>query len=111
MSAIRRIECSELAGTTGYLFAFVVRRRITREGGDECLFDFYPVFVRRGGGVDEAAARVAVERQATEAGSNLTPPNELEFFEIARTHVEKSANLWDWEDDVEFVGLSFVEFF
>ncbi len=111
LTAIRQISYSELAGLTGYLFGFVVRRRITREGGDECLFDFHPVFVRSDGAVDETAARAALDHQATEPGAQRTLPDAAAFFETAKAHLEKSAKLWDWEDDVEFVGLSFVEFF
>jgi superfamily II DNA or RNA helicase len=111
LTAIRRISESELAGLTGYLFAFVVRRRITREGGDECLFDFHPVFVRTDGNVDDAAARTAVSRQASESGDDGVLPDVSTLFETAKAHLKESASLFDWEDDVEFIGLSFVEFF
>lgn len=110
LTAMRRIVCSELAGVTGYLFVFVVRRRITREGGDECLFDFHPVFVRSDGVVDDPSARAALDHQATDTGVQHVPPDASAFFETAKSHLAKAVNLWDWEDDVEFVGLSFVEF-
>ncbi len=110
LTAIRRITDHELAGVTGYLFAFVVRRRITREDGDECLFDFQPVFVRRDGTIDEAAASAAANHQGSESAHRQSPPDPSAFFQAAKLHLEKSANLWDWDDDVEFVGMSFVNF-
>ena len=38
LAAARRIPCPTLAGRKGFLFVFVVRRRIAREDGDEYLF-------------------------------------------------------------------------
>jgi hypothetical protein len=110
LTAIRRITDRALAGTAGYLFAFVVRRRITREDGDECLFGFQPVFVRLDGTIDEGAAGAAVNHQAAESPSRPSPPDPSAYFEAAKLHLEKSTDLWDWDDDVEFVGLSFVSF-
>jgi SNF2 family DNA or RNA helicase len=110
LTAIRRISHQELAGVKGYLFAFVVRRRITREDGDECLFDFQPVFVRVDGSVDEAAASAAVRLQASESTHEQVPPDSLPFFQVAKEYLEKSGNLWDWDEDLEFIGMSVVDF-
>jgi len=111
LTAARRIVARELAGVSGYLFAFVVRRRITRENGDECLFDFWPVFVRSDGTIDPRAAFVVVNISATAEAADVTNPSDvIELFCAAKKHLEETAALFDWDEDVEFVGLSWVEF-
>jgi hypothetical protein len=37
-------------------------------------------------------------------------PDSTEAFYAAKQHLEQTAALWDWTDDVEFLGLSWVEF-
>ena len=37
-------------------------------------------------------------------------PDPAVAFGIARKHLKETAHLWDWADDVEFIGLSRVEF-
>jgi len=32
------------------------------------------------------------------------------FFKRAKIYVEVKLGLWDWNDDIEFIGLSRVEF-
>lgn len=110
LTAIRQIAAKELAGVSGYLFVFVVRRRITREDGDECLFDFCPVFVRDDGAIDESAATASVNLAAAETPTQYAPPDAAPAFEVAREHLQKSADLWDWAEDVEFLGASWVVF-
>lgn len=110
LTAMRRIANKELAGVFGYLFVFVVRRRITREDGDECIFDFQPVFVSSDGVVNHEAAAAAVDSQAHDSKPRLTPPPAAIFFNAAKAHFQKNAQIWDWEDDVEFLGISWVEF-
>jgi SNF2 family DNA or RNA helicase len=111
LTAIRDIHEPELAGRSGFLFAFVVRQRVTREDGDECLFQFTPVFVTASGEIDEAALAVAVTRDATETQANgPVPPDGSAAFDKARSHLEEKLGLWDWADDVEFLGMSWVVF-
>ncbi|MEX0802238.1 MAG: helicase-related protein [Candidatus Binatia bacterium] len=110
LTSTRQIVNKELAGVSGYLFVFVVRRRITREDGDECLFDFFPVFVRDDGAIDENAATSSVNLPATDASTPNAPPDIATSFATAQNHLQTVANLWDWEEDVEFIGASRVEF-
>jgi superfamily II DNA/RNA helicase len=111
LTAIRDIHEPTLAGLSGFLFAFVVRQRVTREDGDECLFQFTPVFVTAAGAIDEAALAVAVTRDATETqAKGPVPPEGSAAFDIARSHLETKFGLWDWADDVEFLGMSWVTF-
>lgn len=111
LTAIRQIHEPKLAGRSGFLFAFVVRQRVTREDGDECLFQFTPVFVTADGQIDEAALAIAVTRNATDTPAKSSPPPDVSAaFEAAKKHLEQKLGLWDWDDDVEFLGVSWVEF-
>jgi hypothetical protein len=111
LTAARRIVCAPLAGREGCLFVFVVRERVGNEGGEEILFHFEPVFVRSDGEIDTEAAQAA----ATGTGNEIDPPKSCRpdcasAFSAAKRHLKKKRDLWNWEDDVEFIGLSGVEF-
>ncbi len=54
------IPGTTLKGKAGYLFVFMVRNRVTREDGDECLFRLEPVFVNSSNHVDEEAPHQAI---------------------------------------------------
>jgi hypothetical protein len=112
LTATRHISAPRLAGRSGFLFAFVVRQRVTREDGDECLFQFAPVFVTASGEIDEAALLVAVTKNAIGTTAQPTfPPSDVQAaFDSAQKHLEQKLGLWDWSDDVEFLGMSWVEF-
>jgi ERCC4-related helicase len=111
LAAVRQIAARELAGQSGYLFVFIVRERITREDADECLFRFAPVFVDVTGKVDEKALAAAVGKSAVENPQPIErPPDPDASFEIAKKWLEDNGRIWDWVDDVEFVGLSWVRF-
>lgn len=112
LSAIRRINLQRLAGRSGFLFVFIIRQRVTREDGDECLFRFEPLFVNAEAQVDDEAVGPAVTLKGVE-GTDGTPAvgDALAAFSVAQHHVQERLGLWDWVDDVEFVGLSWVEFY
>jgi ERCC4-related helicase len=111
LTAMRRIVAPNLAGRSGFLFVFVIRQRITREDGDECLFQFEPVFVTAQGHVDIEALTLAVTGTSVEERTNETQvPDPQISFQSARRDVEDRLQLWDWTDDVEFLALSWVEF-
>ena len=110
LTACRRISGTALKGTAGTLFLFIVRQRITRDGGDECLFRFEPVFVRADGTVDEKAASLAVSRESVDDAARQ-PAEDIEAaFACAKKHLEEKTSIWLWTDDVEFLGLSWIEF-
>jgi hypothetical protein len=84
---------------------FVVRKRVAREDSDECLFQFSPVFVTAGGEIDNVALSVAVTRDADDTPTaTVSPPDPSVVFSIAKHHLEQKLGLWDWDDDVEFIG-------
>ena len=108
LTASRAIKEPKLAGTSGFVFVFIVRERITREVDDECLFRFEPVFVTSDGRINQDVVSAALRLEAV-SGVNV-PPDPTEAFQLARAHLEQAANVWDWTDDVEFLGVSWVEF-
>jgi hypothetical protein len=111
LTAVRVLKEPRLAGRSGFLFAFVLRQRITREDSDECLFRFEPVFVTADGLIDDEAAAAAVTGQADASHSAAdVVPDADRAFRAARQHMEEKAAVWDWMDDVEFLGLSWVMF-
>ena len=111
LTAIRHITEPNLAGRSGFLFVFVVRQRITREDSDECLFRFEPVFVNADGRIDEEAVWPAVAGEVDAATPSGEPvPDSSQAFAAARRRLEETAGVWDWADDVEFLGLSWVVF-
>ncbi len=110
LTALRCVHQSNFAGRTGFLFLFVIRQRVTHETGDECLFQFHPVFVDETGTVDEEAAAVAVGNPSKEEKGIRAAADPAPCFAAVRRHLEDTLGLWSWEDDVEFLGLSWVEF-
>jgi superfamily II DNA or RNA helicase len=111
LTAVRHLREPKLAGRCGFLFAFVLRQRITREDGDECLFRFAPVFVNTDDQIDTEALGPAVTgvSNGTAPSADRVPVPER-AFQVARRHLEEQAGVWDWADDVEFLGLSWVTF-
>ncbi len=109
LTAIREIKAPEMVGKKGFLFIFIVRRRIAREDGDEYLFEFAPVFSSDDGKVDETALNLAIRHTAGSA-SAMTSPDPSKAFQTAKKHLEEKAAIWDWDEDVEFVGMSWVVF-
>ncbi len=111
LTAVRVIVEPKLAGRSGFLFVFVVRQRITREDGDECLFRFEPVFVTADGRIDEEATWAATTATADGVSTpTAVAPDAGIAFDAARRRLEETAEVWDWADDVEFLGLSWVTF-
>jgi hypothetical protein len=110
LAVSRFAKSKRLAGRAGYLFIFLVRQRITHEHGDECLFKFAPVFVTSDGCVDDEAASDAISTSENDVNdpSNLADPTAA--FHVAAKHLETTAELWSWEDDVEFLGMSWTVF-
>jgi len=111
LTAIRQIKDPSLAGRSGYLFGFVVRKRVTREDGDECLFQFAPVFVSGAGLIEESMLSAAVTKESVDsAQSQVSPSDPAAAYEAAKRHLEQSLNLWDWDDEVECLGMSWTVF-
>jgi len=54
------------------------------------------------------------QKEIAEAVAGALPtvavPDPETAFRAARQHLEEKAAIWDWADDVEFLGLSWVVF-
>jgi helicase-like protein len=117
-TALRVIEAKGLGSPepkVGYQFNFTVRSRVQREDGDEYLFDLHTIVVLADGSSDEKLAQVA----ASQFNVDGEPPaeacaalNELEAlgldqaFQLAKAALEKRAQFWDWDEDVELIGVA-----
>lgn len=110
LTAARTVACQRLAGTSGFLFVFVIRKRITHEDADECLFQFRPVFVRSDGEIDDEAAVAAIADSAEDIAESAKIPDADRAYCVAQKYLEAEGSLWDWNDDVEFIGVSWVQF-
>jgi len=110
LTAIREIKASEMVGLDGFLFIFVIRHRMAREDGDEYLFELAPVFSTAKGKIDETAVDFAMRYTAGSASSAVNPPDPSTAFQAVKKHLEQKASIWDWDEDIEFIGLSWVVF-
>ena len=103
----------------GYQFNFAVRYRVQREDGTEYLFDLYTVVITAKGTVDEKLAELAASsynvetelpveaRAAFDCGESVDIAN---AYQSAKKHLEGRVQLWDWEEDVDLIGIAKVSF-
>jgi hypothetical protein len=103
----------------GYQFSFTVRRRVAREDGDEYLFDMNAIVVNAEGGVDEELSGVAAKEYSCEEVDDSNCAAALrgldrlsidQAFEIAKAHLQEKTRLWDWDEDVDLIGVAKVVF-
>jgi superfamily II DNA or RNA helicase len=116
-----RVRDSELETTTaGFQFNFTVRKRVAREDGDEHLFDWHTVVVGSDGKIDENLAALAAKEYSL-IGYELTPPisaaldklNSAELekaFMSAKPYLEQRTKLWDWDEEVNLIGVARLVF-
>ena len=83
---------------------------MAREDCDEYLFELAPVFSTAEGKVNETALDFAMRYTTGSAASAVNPPNPSIAFQAVKKHLEQKAGIWDWDEDVEFIGLSWVVF-
>jgi hypothetical protein len=116
-TAARVIMASEAREiTAGYQFNFTVRSRVSREDGDEYLFDFHTVIVRSDGTVDRKLAELAARSYSLDENTDQADLSQLEqirvetAFESARDDLAKRIKVWDWDEEVELIGVAKVTF-
>jgi len=114
---IRANGIDSVAPQAGYQFNFTVRSRVQREDGDEYLFDLHTVVVLPDGSIDAELSSLAASSyseneslspQAERALDSLDKMDAEEAYQHAKNHVERNAQLWDWEEDVELIGVARV---
>jgi len=52
----------------------------------------------------------AVRYTTGSAASAVNPPDPSIAFQAVKKYLEQKAGIWDWDEDVEFIGLSWVVF-
>jgi len=122
-TATRYIKAADLPSddvAAGFQFNFTVRRRVAREDGDEHLFDWHTVVVRSDGDIDQNLAVIAAKEYALtgyeptaaiSATLDKLDSAELEkAFVSARAYLEQRTQLWDWEEEVDLIGVAKVVF-
>ncbi len=117
------VRCVEVEGASetsaGIQFNFTVRRRVAREDGDEYLFDFYSVVVKPDGTIDERLSGPASRRFSIE--DDLPPTAQVALdklngfdlgsaFQSAKGYLESRTQLWDWDEDVQLIGVAKTAF-
>ena len=119
-STVRVIPANGLdsaAPKAGYQFNFIVRSRVQREDGDEYLFDMHTVVVLPDGSIDAELSSLAASSyseneslspQIERALDSLDEMDVEEAYQYAKAHVEQNAQLWDWDEDVELIGVARV---
>jgi superfamily II DNA or RNA helicase len=119
-NAVRVIRANGIdsaAPQAGYQFNFTVRSRVQREDGDEYLFDMHTVVVLPDGRIDAELSSLAASRysdngslspQIQRAVDSLDKMDVDEAFLRAKDHIEHTVQLWDWEEDVELIGVARV---
>ena len=119
----RDAKCHDAYGEThiaSFQFNFTVRKRVAREDGDEHLFDWHTVVVRCDGKVDEDLAALAAKEYsltgyeptlAVSAALDSLTSAELEKALVsARAYLEQRTRLWDWDEEVDLIGVARVVF-
>lgn len=61
------------------------------------------------GKINPRAASAALSKSSSSNPPSVPPGNIEGAFEVAKTHLE--GRIWDWTDDVEFLGVAWVQFF
>jgi superfamily II DNA or RNA helicase len=100
----------------GIQFNFTVRSRVHRQDEDECLFDFHTVVVDTKGAIDSELAtraaqlysRTAQDPAAARLLEQLEDVSVQQAYECARRHLETQVQIWDWDDDVDLIGVARV---
>jgi superfamily II DNA or RNA helicase len=117
-TTVRAIPANASAAPkAGYQFNFTIRSRVQREDGDEYLFDMGTVVVLPDGSIDTELSSLAASRyseneslspQIERALDSLDKMDVEEAFQYAKNHIERTVQLWDWDEDVELIGVARV---
>jgi superfamily II DNA or RNA helicase len=121
-AAVRVVVSGDLPpgdATAGFQFNFTIRSRVPRADGDEYLFSFYTVVIRADGSVDERLAACAAEGYSNDgvippqAQGVLSALDNLGIgcaYDLAKAEIQRKAQFWDWDEDVDLIGAAKVAF-
>ena len=117
-AAVRVIQADGLdlaSPKAGYQFNFTVRSRVQRDDGDEYLFDLHTFVVLPDGALDEKTAELAAsefslpdgpDNAALEGLRHLESLDLDSAYQLANAALEKRAQFWDWDEDVDLIGVA-----
>jgi superfamily II DNA or RNA helicase len=117
-TAVRVIQADRfdsVAPKAGYQFNFTVRARVQRGDGDEYLFDSHTLVVLPDGSIDDSMAELAARESSLPGGPDDTALEALRHLEsldldkayqLAKAYLEKRAQFWDWDEDVDLIGMA-----
>ena len=117
-TAVRVIQADgfdSAAPKAGYQFNFTVRSRVQREDGDEYLFDLHTFVVLPDGSLDDKLADLGAREFSLQDGPDGAASDALRHLEsldldkaylLARAALEKRAQFWDWDEDVDLIGTA-----
>jgi hypothetical protein len=117
-TAVRVIQADRFDSVgpkAGYQFNFTVRSRVQRGDGDVYLFDSHTLVVLPDGSLDDRMAELAVREFSLPAAPDDTAMEALRHldsldldnaYQLAKACLEKRAQFWDWDEDVELIGVA-----
>ena len=114
-----RVPGTDGEPAAGWQFNFIVRSRVAREDGDEYLFNLYTAVIQPDGSVDEKLAEAAASQHALDedippkVSTELRCVESLELnaaFDAGRAWLEQKVGIWDWDEEVELLGVARVVF-
>jgi superfamily II DNA or RNA helicase len=117
-TAVRVIQADSFDSATpaaGYQFNFAVRSRVQREDGDEYLFELHTIVVLPDGSLDKRLAELAAREFCLQEIPDDVPLEALRQLdsldpdsahEAAKAALEKRAHFWDWDEDVDLIGVA-----
>jgi len=111
LATSRKVRNEKLKGIKGFQFNFIEKKIIPQEiVGDEYLFSFHSIFITDDNEIREDIAEVLVNTEtfgepAVTSGFNLS-----EKYELIRSHMENKRDFWDWDEEVDLLNISRIEF-
>jgi len=108
----RVFKDSDCKGQEGIQFNFIVRSIITREDGDEYVFDLHPVGIDENYSYNEKMTKSAIENYSEKSKfADVKSVDINKAYTVARQYLEKKLEkLWDWDEDVLLLNIAFIKF-
>lgn len=110
LNSKRIIKDQKLAETAGFQFNFIVKKRITQELGDEYLFAFHSVFIDDKGNVTPEISKTLIETKSEAVETYKEKLQVEDKIQKVKKYLEESADIWDWEEEVDLINAARVEF-
>jgi len=111
LATSRRIKNKKYKGLKGYQFNFIQKKVIPQEiVGDEYLFTFHSIFISDNDKINEDIAKTLVNAESLEEGSIYSDPTSSKKLEKIKNYMEKRLDIWDWDEEIDILNISRIEF-